>query len=366
MYKCNKNQLDNFYVNLQINGAGVTDQVATYKETLSAPILDRTDTYYLAICRFDVPTDRIPTLQFPVDILQNNPNISNCVIGVQTSLGAQFPTNVMYTPGNNYPVPQPGGSSPYFTSAQTSSLYYGIFGITPFLNMINQALVVASVNAGLSIGDFPYFTYDNTSQLISLHVPPTFFTHGAFTIFMNQYMQNFLATFNLFIDTTITPTQGNQYRFILTHTATTPLDSFGNYLFVEDTVSIALWYDLKRIVITTSTMPIIQEVTPSGSSSNNIGNGGVLSYQQILTDVSVNNSDVSINNGTLIYLPQPQYRLVNMVSTSPLDKLDFTFMWADSFGNLNNLYISPSASASIKFGFFKKYLYSNEKCVTET
>ena len=32
MYKCNKSQLENFYVNLQINGAGVTDQVAIIKK----------------------------------------------------------------------------------------------------------------------------------------------------------------------------------------------------------------------------------------------------------------------------------------------------------------------------------------------
>ena len=80
----------------------------------------------------------------------------------------------------------------------------------------------------------------------------------------------------------------------------------------------------------------------------------------ILTDFVPNISAAAGESRSIAYyVPTSQYRLVDLISTNPLQKIDIRIFWEDRDGNLYPLEISIFQQASLKLGFFKKSLYNS-------
>lgn len=195
----------------------------------------------------------------------------------------------------------------------------------------------------------PYYTYSPTSNLISLHVADDFLSTGA-KIFMNRWMVNFLASFKLYFDIA----SGND----LLHyhdLRNLPEGQVSPYTITQDYNTISLWFSLRKILLLSNTLPIVPEAIPTGQTN------GVVSYYPVVTDFAVALDNANQLQELLVYNPSSQYRLVNMVGNSPLNKIDFSFFWEDKYGNILPVPLSAYQSASVKIGFFKKSLYNNDE-----
>ena len=338
---------DNNYLNIVITpdtNSGPISVQCEYNTTLTIPIVPDPKSYYLSIVRFTCPLDGIPLFVFPLDQSQNNPNASALIIGIRTSTNVDFPQRVLYVNQTAYSAPTPAGSSPYFNDSQASSQYYYMFSITQMINMINTALA-AAVTASAIGGISPFFSYDQVTELITLNYNAGFIATGA-KICINNLLINYLASFNykqLTINVNPSPI-GFDYNFLLEPLQTTLSQQFNG---------MSLWFDLRKIIITSNSLPVNQEVTPS------INQNGVSSFLPILTDFAITFDTANQSKQVVVYAPTSQYRLVDLTGNDAITRLNFNFYWQDKFGTIYPVFLTPLQMASIKIGFFKKTIYNS-------
>ena len=60
------------------------------------------------------------------------------------------------------------------------------------------------------------------------------------------------------------------------------------------------------------------------------------------------------------YAPSAQYRLIDLISDSPLSSFDLRFFWQGVDGTLNPIYIPFNAAIEVKIAFIKKTIYNNK------
>lgn len=206
----------------------------------------------------------------------------------------------------------------------------------------------------------PYYTYDPVTQLISLHVDDEFIATGA-KIFMNKYMVNYLASFNLYFDaSTVSATPQDRSQLHFHNLSVLPKGQTSPYIITQNFTTISLWFALRRIIVTSSTLPITPEVLPAGGGRTGTSESGIVNYMPVVTDFAVALDDANQLQEVLIYNPTAQYRLVDMTSNSPLNKIDLSFYWEDRFNNILPVSLSAYQQASVKLGFFKKSLYEKD------
>jgi hypothetical protein len=354
---------DNVYLNIVINQfptAGNTSTPAVYDENLTIAILDDCSKYYCSVIRFVIPLAALPILIFPLLTTQANPNISSLIIGIQY-LGVNYPVNVVYQPATFRPPPTAGAGPIYFTNGQSTDVYYWVYSVALMINMFNTTINSAMIAAGLGAVTSPYYSFDPTTQLISLTVTQDFLNTGAI-LYHNDQADNFLASFNLFYHGNNQP-GGFEFSHILTPTPPgSPVG--GPYVYIEDYISIDLWFSLRKLLITTDTIPIVKEISPS-QNPNEFGiNTGITSSLPIITDFVPQLSFSNEARSIAYYYPTSQYRLVDMISNTPLQRINLRIYWSDKFGNLFPVEISVFQQASVKLAFIKKDLYKNSNLLT--
>lgn len=345
---------ENNYINIVFTPNG--DEFGTpaiYSQTFSETILKNPSDYYCSVIRFQIPLDQVPLFHFPVDIFQNNPLMSDLVIGIKKADLTLYPQNVLYipdfAPSPLLPVPVPAASSPYFTNEQSISQYYAVYSINKFLLMLNTTIQSAVTAAALGV-TAPYYIYNPVTQLISLIVTQTFIATGA-EIFLNTDAINYVHTFQWFYNPS--PTVGDRFFHVLNPL---PYGSpvGGPYVYSEEYTAMSLWLSVRRIIITSNSLPVKPEAIPNQNS-----NDGNLSFEPILTDFILPIDNVNGLSTVAIYSPQGQYRLINMTGNTPINKIDLSISYYDKYGNIFPIIISNTQTASVKLGFFLKNLYLN-------
>ncbi len=349
---------DNIYLNVVIGGNAKSESpvVAEYNVTKTMPILDKCSDYYASVIRFDIPMNEVPILIAPIVPNQGNPNLMQLKIGI-TNGGTDYVQNLIYSPDNVLPSPIQNQSTQVITE------YYFIYTYGNMINSMNNGLQSAFVAAGSPGGGIaPFILFDSVVQSLNLVVSNAFIVSGA-QIFWNEWFNNFFDSvrdkfygYNRpngkdFI-VNITPYPGQTNKFIV------PSDPTGLYfIFKNEYNVINYWNSLRKIVIASSTLPIVSEnvpaYNPDGSQSD------VAASFPILTDFVPNLEYSGQSRSIAYYTPTSQYRLVDMLSDNPLYRVDLRLYWQDKSGNLYPITISVQQQASIKIAFLRKSLYKN-------
>lgn len=377
--------------------------VSDYGVTKTEPILDNCSDYYCSVVRFTIPLDEVPLLICPIvpnQPIPRNPDLTPLIIGIQFGNSFDPATywsqSVIYLPYNATinPLQKPVQNQP----TQVITPYYFIYSYQNIVDMFNQALNAAYIHSGLAalfpflLG--PYFEFNPETNLFSLIVP-SFFTTATLPalfqprIFMNLAAETFLFSFNTIqnvaypLDSTLHPlgndvfflteaSISNQYYppgvVVPTPTSPTgitpalPATSF-YYKYTQEYSIIEYWSSLRRILIFSNTIPVKNEYVPATNNlvnSINIDQSGVNVSYPILTDFVPNISSTAGDSRSIAYyVPSSQYRLIDMISTNPLQKIDMRIFWEDREGNLYPLLISLYQQASFKLAFIRKSLYKN-------
>jgi hypothetical protein len=298
--------------------------------------------------------------------------------------------------------------------------YYYIYYYTTFINMTNTAInnafaSLVSQVSGLSSAPIPYFIYNETTNLISFIVPnvvnpivPTtnlyitaFDTSNGNPYIPAQYPSaNAIGKINIYLNSqlysyyslirsvttkippvTIPPVYGhlmvvtdnkNNYYYPPQNTANTAPPqteiSFSSgsgtytagpawFIFTQEANALSTWNSLQSIVFLTGQIPVRGEAIPYASipslqNGTQIGNA---SFRQIITDFT---PDLTISKDTRIqfsYYANP-YRLIDLLSTNPLYKIDLQIFWEDKYQNLYPIYVSGNNINTVKLLFIKKSL----------
>lgn len=282
------------------------------------------------------------------------------------------------------------------TLEQLTSSYYYVYNYEVFINMINQALTNAfwGVNGSrfASIGGVkPWLSASGTT--VSTYQPPsmswnadqlTAILTGDNAIFSQTtltttpafiyFNQPFSTLFNSF------PYQFQNVRpdsplwsYVVFNTnAGAGLYVVSNYSQLgvitpaytaiqvyQDHQTASLMNPVQSVVFTSTLLPVVMENvgTPSilnGTAPNSITLGSTANIFPVVTDFIV---PFSATNGyvpDISYVPNGEYRLVDLYGESPCNQVDIQVFWKDQYGLLHPFLLGSGCSGSLKLMFRRK------------
>lgn len=121
----------------------------------------------------------------------------------------------------------------------------------------------------------------------------------------------------------------------------------------QDYISTTNWCPIQSILFTTTLLPVSPSLTAPPKVFNSLNTSGGFNSTLVsqITDIELLNESGKEFKPTVLYIPNPEYRLIDLFGNSPLNQLDIICYWKDRFGNIYPLYLSPGMSANIKIMF---------------
>ena len=311
-----KSEDDIQYVNASLNNTTDKSIVCEYSSSFSSPIVDNAGEYYVSIVRFNIP-NTLPIFKF----------VNKAYNLTFTFNGTDFRSELV------------------MESADKSPVSNFIYTFQQFANIINTSLIdsynqLKIAFPGSIFFDYPYLVFNQSTNTFSFFIPKNY-QANIDIYFNNDLMRFFEKSFHVENYGINLPSQ-KDYKFIIQDYRN---NTFGQYYeFKQQISTLYNWYDLAYLLVTTSSLPITNEIIATKDSE------GLSKKQSIITDfIPEQNSDRS----NFVYNANP-YRLVDMDSNSPLTKLDFRVMYITKNGDIEYLYLPPGYAMSIKFMFIRK------------
>lgn len=333
--------------------AGVT-------QTRDTPYLYNPEQYNMAIVRFSIDGSYIARVaQSPLSNTGTTGTrlwVSLSYNGVYYDEGIVFPTITSFI-------------------GKQEKLEYNIYG---FLDHINDALFrcqqrVIAAGASCPYGQ-TFITYDPSSQLYQINIPSYYGTgtfgatgDGTIGVHMSYFLfQKLGSSFDVDQDS---PLKYNNHDIAIVkkwrgdnqisgsnfYFGGSPTGNTGTYFAIkQDCPFPSSIVDLNRLIITTTTLPVVEEFKyrddflAVGTKENVTAS--------VITDILIGKDVPLASRGEpLVYIPDV-YRLVALKSAVPLNKADVQFFVADKQGFIYQLFLAPGSSINCKLLFLKKGL----------
>lgn len=365
-----KNSPDNVYFNISMvhsSSDGSNPSSSSYIANKTQPIINNPQDYYMTIIQFSIPLNQCPILICPVLTTLGNTNITPMKIGIR-----DFTANIIYeqpliwVPELTYetPIVQTGSAS------QNISPYYYMYEYETLINMFNTALNLAFIaynaaNPGNPHIAFPcpLFVYDANTQLISLIAHSSWTTTSPLNqvICVNNDSFNFLDAFPTTMHSKINDTYNYDNCFTIFYNGlngfpTNNYPTAPTYIkMIQNYDQMHMWNSLRKLIITSGSLPINNEQSPILNDANPDQYNTI----PIVADFLPNASVAGDTRETAFYSAD-QFRLIDLSSNMPLNKIQFEIFWADKQNNLLPLKISKFQEVTMKLCFVKKSLYNNE------
>jgi hypothetical protein len=342
---------------------------ANFDVTRTQPILAKPSEYYASIVRMTLPLNSMPIFICPIaDPLLNT---TPWVVGISYN-------------GNYYPQPLVWQTALYTAPLLNpfGDWTYWCYSYDTFVSMVNVAIAAAyaafrAANPAAPqavANQAPFLIYDAPTQLFSwvwhnswATAPPATFPYPAGTakVFLNYTLLSVFDGFRILLvgGRTDVPINNDQADYVfeeLGDNGFVGVPALANTSVTQQSfVCVDLLATIRRVVVTTSSLPIVSEAVPGSSPiAGLISGANVASTLPILTDF-VPQIDLSNDVRSIVYyVPTAQYRLTNLISDLPLYRVQLSFWWQATDGTLSPIVLSRNQQASAKLAFFKKSLYT--------
>lgn len=290
-----------------------------------------------------------------------SPNISQFIVGVcqnnQPNTGVLgYSRNVEFVPVDQIVKPE-DVDYPYVYSYNT------------LIEYMNQALFDAWVSAGSpgGVDNQPYFNYSSESNLINIVIPEQFYTAGGnkWTVYWNDEMDHRIPSFSTYISDVpelfygryeVKTSQLDYNSYNILKSESTPGAGDAIYTISQDYSTVDYLNSIRKIIMTTRTIPIRKEFYPPSNSVNS----GVSNSISIMNDFQLDLSNTGGSQRQVALYEANPYRLIDMTSNTPFRRIDLQIFWADEENELRPLFLNAHESATVKLGFFSKKLFNNE------
>ncbi len=359
--------------------------VLTFIETRNNPFIYDTNQYEMSVIRFVLDTPNLPVF---IPTIQPAPNTDIDLTIYSVSLQWNNPvapfqtftqqTYIRYIPQSLVPeVPPP----PTLTDnglQYNDGQYYYIYNYQYFIFLINNAFIncfnalnAQVVGAGLVLPTIhpPVMSFDtmNNTAIINCDLlgyntaNPTnqigiFFNTPLSVLFSSFPVKLLSIVSNLGLNAQII-TNSFQLSNVIQYPPFAPV--YNAIQVFQEFSTITLWCPISSIVFTSQTLPIVSNQISTPILFNNSGvlanNGNNSLIAQTITDFVANDA---LYKPQLIYVPQAEYRMIELISNRPLNTFDISVFWKDKqTGALIPFFLSSGASATIKVLFRKKAKY---------
>jgi hypothetical protein len=262
-----------------------------------------------------------------------------------------------------------------------SNTYYYVYSYRHFIDLINDAMMRAFAMLRINMGSqwdtlaAPYLDWDSGAGTASLFTPVdtvgvretmyVYFNTRLYELFtgLPAYLVSASGDKNYRIKTNkYLGHNTNKLRGVMLYRLNPSFDAPGDadfVLSVQETSSIATWNPIASIVFASTLLPIqpTQTSIPKeiGQRNNNMISGGNNSnLANILSDFAIPVSPNNEYRPIIEYVPQSEYRLLDMNSSMNMNRVDVHVYWKDQFGTLHPLLLRPGCSAHVKLMFRRK------------
>ena len=408
---------DAIYYNLTLNNGYTQGSDNTFttsasiNETNNTPFLLNSEKYWIAINRATIPTGGIPRYIFPIKQNQSDINLAyNCFtfryctgldinnnpIYIDTTLLSQQQKNVSFVSEIINPFPYAIGT--YIPTNKLSNLpkpptsnnglqdvsgsYYFIYNVESLVSMFNNTISLlwttyisamqSQYSITLSSTDFPFYVYDNDTQLWSFYAPSSVFSQNVYPrveMFVDELTEsNTLCPGSFFApSTSLTYNNG---KYINAQIRLNVLNRYVNLITLNSVKYYAMYGDKSPVSGYSALQKIIIEVTGDIILVNNELDSAPLNFQEattsiyqkplltMLTDLEVNKEEFAQNPAFIQFQASSieQVRLISLAQKSSLQNFTISVNWLDNFGNKRLLEIpSIGNPLTIKLAFYNKH-----------
>ena len=367
---------DFVYVNTLLSYTGKDQDGVTPASTVlnyTTPILNNPLNYYGCISRFNIQCSNIPLI-FPLldTSLITNPSKDVNQLVYQFALGYNGvysdPINIEYIPSI------PSLSPPTFpiggNNQDTSSVYYYIYSYLYFCQLMNNALASALINLNnkttTNVSIPPLFYYNGNNQQLILQAPVSNYTQGINTspdanniqIYFNSYLAPFFLGYSYALFPNPTGCNNCFYLFDQVYNIQTINSVLSFVQPIQGSSELCNWASAIKISILTN-MPIAKEYTQVPTRPGAVQSTTQSQTETLLTDFVLDNTNILQYNTQLVYNKTDSLRMFEFVSSTPMNTIDLTIIWSDSYGNSAPINLSVGQNITLKFEFIRKEVYSS-------
>jgi hypothetical protein len=341
------------YVNLSINNPSDSqDLVANFDKTFDEVILPDPSEYEGSIIRFSLQGQDIPII-----------NLRNYLQPLSTT-NTILTVRLVYN-SVNYDVPVIWSSFGPVVSEETK---YYVYDYEQICSLINTAFATATTNAnsaGAGILLAPQIHFDPQTERMVLYGEQARFdnTTGNVQIWFNQVLYDLFQSLPFITYNTQGFLRLSIARVFNPNNSTTTdntklIGAVNTWAMIQNYPTLQQLNTARSIVIT-SDLPCVNEYLntvgdTTGSNINTI-QLPIISDFILATEVGY---DVFTQ---LNYNPTAEYRIFDLVSSQPLQKVSLNFFWSDQQGVLHPLLISPKRTISCKLMFRRKGYHSGKR-----
>lgn len=346
----NQPHSENIVVNLSLyNPVNVTSKIpAVIDIGLEKPILKKCTDYKLTILRFQCP---LTSVKPPYSL--NGKTLS---VTIQSTSGA--------------------------SDTQTITVNQEMFSVSDFLIIVNQLLYDAHDNVYHIVNNtsnhaptWPYIYFQPENRLYYLVLPyPEYIANAiTYSIYFNEQLYTYFSGFPAIRVPNFNGTGQDWYNIrsravsdqdwayvVPQNPPYRPRWTNPNIWALRVTSEYPTDYRLNQLqsILVTSNIPVRQETIPLSTQQSVQNPQNPVSYiatLPILTDFRPDVDKFGLQNSSLIYFPQSQYRWIDLINDGPLDRLSFNFLWQATDQSINQIYLSPGESVSLKLYFVSLY-----------
>ena len=375
------------YIDIEVvnNSTSNTPQPIIFSQIKTSNVIDRCQDYYLSIIKWSfnsnipvlIPQMMLdPTPETPTLYAENTEYFINVGYGADTYNATFLPETlkrVKYTPENKtLSVPK---YMPVSEQDVYNNDFYYIHSVDDFLKMVNSALEL-SYNAltpihSPNVDKAPKFYWNAATNKINIIMSEDFITDypgeaNHFFITMNPALYSLFDTFSadcLSVENALNNAGNYVLKFFYNYgvnSITIPVETnLYKYLYIysQQTSSVVSWSPVNAILFTTTSIPIEPSQTGApqylGPLLKNTNAQQNLSI--VLTDFTIPLTDgTEYSNQMLYYIPNSEYRLVDLLGDQPLQNLTMVVSWKDRLGFIHNCTLKRGANANLKVLLRKK------------
>jgi hypothetical protein len=371
------------------NTTGTNDPVVlTLSDTRTNPYIEDPSDYFVSVARFQIATSALPVFIPQVQLGQADPNklVYAVTLTWSNSLNTnhyKITTNIIYVcSDSSISTPNPPTSLQDLTST-----YYYVYTYQQWLKMINTALLTcynnlsAAVTTGGDAAAFPqfapFFEYDPNLCVFILNANQLGYDQIVLTNPIKLYFNSSLFTlFNNFQNLTLTSADAIKYNLPLNYwwnimiysmNGTNILQSGANNFIqmYQEGSTIALLNPVESVVLTSGIIPINNENVGIprlfnaskqlvGQTQNNAN------ISPIISDFQIEMSPTNQYKPQISYVPNGEYRLIDLYGSSSLSNIQIGVLWKDIFGYFRQFILQPGMQANVKLLFRRKDYYSQK------
>ena len=334
-----------------------------FTEIRNSPYLMAPENYFMSVTRFTLQTPSLPN--FIPQVMLGQTDINKTIYSITLKYKTfEFQQFVAFVPND---LSQPLPDLPLDIQDLTSA-YYFVKTYQEWIEMINTAFISAFTGLAASIQlpttHAPFMEFDPQALICILNADEVGYARtliDPIEIYMNAPLFNLFSSFPATCYGYQNITNGKNYKFdIFSNNGANILNltDYNAIQMYQENTTCGLWNPIQSIVFTTALLPINPSLISApkifGADSNLFNLGNNANIAPIITDFTVPFSATNTYKPTVEYVAGGEYRLYDMFGSSPLNAIELSVFWKDTFGIMHPFKLNSGCCATIKLLFRRK------------